>query len=309
MEIHQLRYLAAVADEGSFTAAAARLHVSQSGVSTQVGKLERELGQQLLERSGRRVRLTAAGEAVLPLARSILEALEGIEYTVAEFAHAVRGRVRLGMITGCAIPGLLDTVAWLGTAHPGVALSLHEDTSQALQSRVRARSLDLALIAFAGQAESGLEVTVVLEEPLVALTSAGSGLDRAAVQLADVQRRRVLCLRQGTGIRAAYERSCFQAGIEPRVDVEASSPQTLIGLAARGIGIAVLSPSSAAGAGLRTVPITDARTHACLGLAIRSDQRSPATRLVLARLSGRGRKSFGGCAEGDWCGQKSGAMR
>ena len=72
MEMHQLRYFAAVVDEGSFTAAAARLHVSQSGISTQVAKLERELGQQLLERSGRRVRRTPAGEAVLPLAKSAL---------------------------------------------------------------------------------------------------------------------------------------------------------------------------------------------------------------------------------------------
>lgn len=66
MEMHQLRYFAAVVDEGTFTGAAHRLHVSQSGISTQIAKLERELGQQLLDRGGRRVGLTPAGEAVLP---------------------------------------------------------------------------------------------------------------------------------------------------------------------------------------------------------------------------------------------------
>ncbi len=284
MEMHQLRYLAAVVDEGTFTAAAARLHVSQSGISTQVGKLERELGQQLLERSGRRVRLTAAGEAVLPLAREALETLDGIEHTAAEFAQAARGRVRLGMIRGCSIPGFLDVVAGMGSTNPGIVLSLHEGDSGTLQAQVLARSLDLALIAFAGRAASGLDVSVVVDEPIAVAVPEGHRLDRTSVRLADLRTETVLCLSQGTGIREAYERSCHQAGVEPRVDIDASSPQTLIGLAQRGAGVAVLSPSSAAGEGLRTVPVADAATHACLGLAIRPDQRSPAARLMLARL-------------------------
>ncbi|MFD0573941.1 LysR family transcriptional regulator [Kitasatospora gansuensis] len=74
--MHQLRYFAAIVDEGSFTAAARRLHVSQSGISTQVAKLESELGQQLLDRSGRQIRLTPAGEAVLPLRRTPLPPLK-----------------------------------------------------------------------------------------------------------------------------------------------------------------------------------------------------------------------------------------
>ncbi|MFC4508320.1 MULTISPECIES: LysR family transcriptional regulator [Streptomyces] len=285
MEMHQLRYLAAVVDEGTFTAAAVRLHVSQSGISTQVGKLERELGQQLLERSGRRVRLTAAGEAVLPLAREALEALDHIEHTATEFAAATRGRVRLGMVTGCAIPGFLDAVADLGLTHPGITLSLHEDDSRALQSQVLARSLDLALFAFAGEPEPELDVTVIVDEPIAAVVSPAHPLNRPSpVRLADLQAEKILCLPHGTGIRAAYEQSCVRAGVAPRVDIEASSPQTLIGLAERGAGVAVLSVSSGAGDRVRTVPLADAATHACLGLAIRPDQRSPAARLLLTRL-------------------------
>ncbi|MDA5280137.1 LysR family transcriptional regulator [Streptomyces sp. Isolate_45] len=284
MEIHQLRYLAAVVDEGTFTAAAARLHVSQSGISTQVGKLERELGQRLLERSGRRVRLTAAGEAVLPLAREALATLDSIEHTAAEFAQAVRGRVRLGMITGCSIPGFLDAVAELGSAHPGIVLSLHEGDSRALRSRVLARSLDLALVAFAGRAEPELDVDVIVDEPIAVVVPEGHPLARIPVRLADVQEEKVLCLPHGTGIREAYERSCLRVGIEPRVDIEASSPQTLLGLARRGAGVAVLSPSSGTAEGMRPVAITDAETRACLGLAIRPDLRSPAALLTLAGL-------------------------
>ncbi|MFI9364297.1 LysR family transcriptional regulator [Kitasatospora sp. NPDC053057] len=284
MEMHQLRYFAAVVDEGSFTAAANRLHVSQSGISTQVAKLERELGQQLLERSGRRVRLTPVGEAVLPLAKSALATLDAIQHTAAEFADAVRGRVRLGMITGCSIPPFLDTVAELGHTHPGIELSLHEDHSDLLQSHVLAGSLDLALIGYAGEVSPGLEATVVIDEPIAAVVPAGHPLDRNTLQLADLDGEKILCLSQGTGIRAAYERSCAQLGLGARVDIDASSPVALLRLAERGAGVAVLSTSSAQGAGLRAVPFVDAATNARLGLVARRDQQSPAVRLLLAKL-------------------------
>ncbi|MFJ9842011.1 LysR family transcriptional regulator [Kitasatospora sp. NPDC101155] len=284
MEMHQLRYFAAVVDEGSFTAAANRLHVSQSGISTQVAKLERELGQQLLDRAGRRVQLTPAGEAVLPLAKNALATLDAIQHTAAEFADAVRGRVRLGMITGCSIPPFLDTVADLGRTHPGIELSLHEGHSELLQSQVLSGALDLALIGYAGEVSPGLEATVVIDEPLAAVVPTGHPLDRAELQLQDLRGEKILCLSAGTGIRAAYERSCAHLGLDARVDIDASSPVALLRLAERGAGVAVLSASSAQGAGLRAVPLTDAATHARLGLIARRDQQSPAVRLLRAKL-------------------------
>ncbi|MFJ6385470.1 LysR family transcriptional regulator [Kitasatospora sp. NPDC092039] len=287
MEMHQLRYFAAVVDEGTFTAAAARLHVSQSGISTQVAKLERELGQQLLDRAGRQVRLTPAGEAVLPLAKNALATLEAIQHTAAEFADAVRGRVRLGMITGCSIPPFLDAVADLGRSHPGIELSLHEGHSEDLQAQVLAGSLDLALIGYAGEVSPGLEATVAVDEPIAAVVPVGHPLDRARLRLADLRGEKILCLSPGTGIRAAYQDSCRRLGLDPRVDIEASSPVALLRLAERGAGVAVLSASSAAGtagAGLRTVPLADAATCARLGLVARHDQPSPAVRLLRARL-------------------------
>ncbi|MFD5466039.1 LysR family transcriptional regulator [Kitasatospora sp. NPDC127059] len=285
MEMHQLRYFAAVVDEGSFTAAAARLHVSQSGVSTQVAKLERELGQQLLDRAGRRIQLTPAGEAILPLAKNALATLDAIRHTAAEFADAVRGRVRLGMIMGCSIPPFLDTVADLGRTHPGIELSLHEGHSDLLQSQVLAGALDLALIGYAGEVAPGLEVGVVVDDPIAAVVPAGHPLDRTGLKLADLRGEKILCLSPGTGLRAAYDRSCAQLGLEPRVDIEASSPTAVLRLAERGAGVAVLSPSAVEGAGLRAVPLTDAATNARLGLVARPDQHSPAVRLLRDKLT------------------------
>ncbi|WP_330261921.1 LysR family transcriptional regulator [Streptomyces sp. NBC_00539] len=258
MEVHQLRYFAAVIDEGTFTAAAHRLHVSQSGISTQVAKLEAELGQQLLDRSGRQVRLTPAGEAVLPLAKSALATLETIQHTAAEFADAVRGRVRLGMIMGCSIPAFLDTVADLGRSHAGIELSLHEGYSDDLQAKVLSGSLDLALIGYAGDVVPGLEVGIVIDEPITTVVPAGHALDRTELRLSDLRGEKILCLSPGTGI--------------------------LLRLAERGAGAAVLSASSTRGTGLRTVPLTDAATHARLGLITRRGRHSPAVQLLRTRL-------------------------
>ncbi|MFB6634702.1 LysR family transcriptional regulator [Streptomyces sp. NPDC056362] len=284
MEMHQLRYFASVADEGSFTAAARRLLVSQSGVSTQVAKLERELGQRLIDRSGRRIRLTPAGQAVLPLAKSALATLEAITHTAAEFAEAVRGRVRLGMIMGCTIPAFLDTVADLGRSHPGIEISLHEGYSDRLQVQVLAGSLDLALIGYADEVASGLEAGVVVDEPITATVPAGHPLDRPDLRLADLRDERILCLSRGTGIRAAYEDSCRGIGLDPRVDIDASSPAALLRLAERGAGVAVLSASAAHGSGLRTVSLTDAATPARLGIITRRGPHSPAAQLLRTRL-------------------------
>lgn len=278
--MHQLRYFAAVMDEGTFTAAAHRLHVSQSGISTQVAKLESELGQQLFDRSGRRIRLTPAGEAVLPLVKNALATLEAIKHTAAEFADALRGRVRLGMIMGCSIPAFLDTVADLGHTHPGIEVSLHEGHSDDLQAQVLAGSLDLALIGYAGSVAPGLEASTVIDEPITAAVPAGHPLDRPDLRLGDLRSERILCLSPGTGIRAAYEDSCHRIGLEPRVDIDASSPVALLRLAERGAGVAVLSASSAQGTELRSVPLADAATYARLGLIARPGQRSPAAQLL-----------------------------
>ncbi|MDQ4113461.1 MAG: LysR family transcriptional regulator, partial [Actinomycetota bacterium] len=149
MEIGQLRYFVAVVDHGSFTAAAQRLHVSQSGISAQLAKLERELGHDLLVRGPRNVRLTHAGETLLPRARDAIRAIEGVRQSADELSDLIHGQVRLGMIAGCTIPGFLDAVATFHREHPGVSVELVEDTSDRLQRRTLAGELDLGLISHA----------------------------------------------------------------------------------------------------------------------------------------------------------------
>src|SRR4051794_37700719 len=99
MELRQLAYLVAVIEEANFTRAAERVHVAQPGVSAQIRRLERELGQPLLDRSSRPVRPTAAGAAVLPYARAALAAAAGARAAVDELAGLMRGEVSIGTVT------------------------------------------------------------------------------------------------------------------------------------------------------------------------------------------------------------------
>src|SRR3954469_507874 len=124
MELRHFEYFVAVAEERSFTRAAARLHVVQSGVSAVIKALERELGAELLERTSKRVALTDAGEALLPRARAALDAARAARGAVDEVRGGVRGTVRIGTLTSV---GMIDVPALLGRFHrayPEVRLQL-----------------------------------------------------------------------------------------------------------------------------------------------------------------------------------------
>src|SRR4051812_23702444 len=103
MELRQLEYFVAVAEEGNFTRAAERVHISQSGVSAQIQQLERELGAPLLDRSGRTATLTVAGAAALPYARAVLASVADVRRSVDDVNELVRGELVVGMVTGCTI--------------------------------------------------------------------------------------------------------------------------------------------------------------------------------------------------------------
>ncbi|MFD8542835.1 LysR family transcriptional regulator [Streptomyces sp. NPDC059649] len=295
MELHQLRYFVAVVEEGGFTRAAARLHLAQPGVSAQIRQLERELGQPLLDRSGRRVTVTEVGEAVLGYARTALAAVDGIRHTVDEFTGLLRGRVALGLVSGAAldafeVPALL---ADFHDAHPQVEISLTEDSSERMLAALHGGELDLAVIGLAQEEPPpGISLRLVVDQPLVAAVAPGDPLltppDRTGVPLAELRGRPLISLPRGTGLRGVLERACAQAGIRPRIAFEAAAPAVLAQLAARGLGVAVipaLPPAAAAEYGLRTLPLTDPRPRGRVALAWRTaGPATPAARALLDRL-------------------------
>ncbi|GAA4247840.1 LysR family transcriptional regulator [Dactylosporangium darangshiense] len=283
MELHQLEYFVAVAEEAGFTRAAERLRVAQPGVSAQVRKLERELGQPLLDRSARAVRLTAAGHAVLPYARAALAAVEGARQAVDELAGLRRGRVAIGTVTSHTVD-LAAILADFNARHPAVEITLVEDASERLADAVREGRLDAAIVAFA-EVPEGLSAHVVTDEEIDAAVRPGHELaGRDTIPLAELRGQPLICLPRGGGIRAILDAACAAAGFAPHVAFEAGSPAVLSQLAARGLGVAIL-PSSIARhrAQLHPLRIVEPVLRGRLGLAWRaSGPTSPAAAAWLA---------------------------
>ena len=284
MELRQLQYLVAVAEEGSFTRAAGRVHVAQPGISAQVRRLERELGQELLDRTGRAVRPTAAGEAVLPYARAALAAVEGARTAIDEIAGLVRGRVSVGTVIGCGAVGLPEVLAGFHRTHRGVELTLSEGNSDQLLAEVLSGELDMALVGLATPAGPGIDTQVVVDEELVL----GVGPDdpwhsATGVAVAELRGRTLVSLPPGTGVRTALDAVCRTSGFTPRIGFESADLGVVAELAAGGLGAALL-PASVASAvpGLRSVPL-EPTPRSSLALSWRTGgPSSPAGRALVA---------------------------
>ena len=247
MELRQLEYFVAVVDEANFTRAAERLHVAQPGVSAQIRRLERELGQELLDRSGRTVRPTEAGRAVLPHARAALASVDSVRDVVDALKGLVRGSVSVGMVTACASADLTDLLARLHLRHPGLDISLAEDDSRNLLAGVADGTFDIAVVGVAGELPEGLESRVITDERLVAGVAANHPLaERDTLPFAELGTRSVICLPPGTGIRTCLDAACVAVGVAPTVALEASNLGIIVSLAAQGLGMAVI-PESAVG--------------------------------------------------------------
>jgi DNA-binding transcriptional LysR family regulator len=284
MELRQLEYLIAVAEEANFTRAAERVHISQSGVSAQIRQLEHDLGATLIDRSSRTARLTDAGTAAITHARTALAAAAALRQAVAEVNGLIRGQLAVGMVTACTVTGLFDALAEFHRAHPGVAITLAEDDSASLIERVRSGTADLALIGASGSPPRDMAALPVASERLAAAVPPGHPLltGRLGVPLAELTGYPIVCMPSGSGIRTVLDQACAAQGIRPDIALEASAAGAVADLAARGLGVAVLSESMAAAQShrLRVLAIDDIDIPALLAL-IWKPEPSPALRELL----------------------------
>lgn len=291
MELRQLEYFVAVAEEANFTRAAERVHISQSGVSAQVRTLETELGAELFDRSGRVAQLTPAGRAILPLARDALDAASAIREAVDDVNGLIRGRLTAGMVTGCEVKPWFEALAAFHGAHPGIEIELQEGNSDQLVGSVLSGLSDIALVGLAGPPPPGLASEIIIAEGLAAIVAPGHPLARPrpdhesggtlGVSLTELTAYPLVCLPVGTGIRSVLDQACASAGLRPNIALEASAPGAVADLGARGLGVAVLSRSMAAGfPDLTAVPITGIDIPALLALVWRPKKSLAATALL-----------------------------
>lgn len=245
MELRQLEYLVAVAEEANFTRAAERVHISQSGVSAQIRQLERELGVELIDRSGRTATLTHAGRSAIAHARSALASAEAIRDTANDIADLVRGNLSVGMLSACTIPPLFNALATFHRDYPGVEITLTEDNADRLVDTVRAGEIDTALVATAHARPKDVDGLTIATDRLVALFPAGHPLDSLRrCRLADVCAHPIICMPSGSGIRSALDLACAAHRVRPTISLIASAPGAITDLAARGLGVGILSERS-----------------------------------------------------------------
>jgi DNA-binding transcriptional LysR family regulator len=284
MEVRQLEYFVAVVEERSFTKAAQRERVAQPAVSAQIQRLERQVGQRLLNRSHREVRLTQAGAALLPHAKAALAAVRDAQLAVDEVTNLVRGAVAIGTVTVHPVD-VARLMAEFNAAYPAVEITLATDNSDVLIDKLGAGRLDLAIVSIGVDEDPpGLDYQVITDEAIEAAVVPGHPLSRRkTLPLAELCEYPLISLPVGTGLRSRLDVACAAAGLHPRIAFEATSPVELAELARHGLGVAILPQSMARRRAdlhpMRLVPELRGR----LVWAWRRDMTSPAARRFSAR--------------------------
>ncbi len=245
MELRDLRYFVAVAQQRNFSRAAEQLRVSQPALSEQIRKLEDELGAPLFERTSRGALLTDAGQALLPQARAVLAQAELAAETVRSVADGVAGTLTLGFIDSAWLGILPPLVHRFVERYPNVKLRLRElGTRQQLEA-LEAGEIDVGIVR--GPVwNAGLGGRLIATEPLaVALPADHRLAGESAVTLADLRDDGFITYPadRGAALHEETLRLCHEAGFEPAIVQEADEITTIIGMVAAGLGVAVV-PSS-----------------------------------------------------------------
>jgi DNA-binding transcriptional LysR family regulator len=293
MDIRQLRYLVALADERHFTRAAAREHVAQPALSQQIRRLEEEVGLALVHRTTRRVALTEAGLMLVERARRVLGELEAARAELEALSGVRTGRVTIGAMQTLGAFDLPLLLATFHEQHPGVELAVREEPSDTLAAMLREDALDLAILSVTDRIERrGLGLEELASEELVAVLPKGHALARRKrLRFAELVDEEFIGFREGWALRHVLVQAAAVAGFTPRFAFESNEVPRIRALVGRGLGVAVLPRSGVAGEGARdvvAVPLSDPRPTRDVTLAWRADRRhapAAAAFLALARAS------------------------
>lgn len=272
MELHQLRYVVALARELNFQRAANRAHISQPTLSQQIKKLEDELGARLFERSRRGVRLTAAGKLFLPRAMAALETLAEGAMELKRESGEVAGKIVVGAIPTIGPYLLPEAVLSMKKQAPRLAIEMHEQTTSVLLEYLKAGKVDLGLLALPIE-EPGLTSRAIGEEEFYLAVSPRHRLaPKKAVSLADVAAEPMLLLQEGHCFRDQAMDFCKKARTTPEIIFEGSSLTSVMRLAALGEGVTFvpkMAANSLENPGLRFIPFVSPRPKRKIGVVWR----------------------------------------
>lgn len=234
MDFHSLSYFKKVAELQHITRAAEELHVAQPSLSRTISRLERELGVQLFERSGKNISLNLYGEIVLKHANRIFRELKDIEHELSEASNDDNRTVSLSLYSASKL--LPDLVMAFKQAHPSIRLRIIQENI----NKNAAEECDLTLYSSMQPNESDHTVTLFAEDILLALPDSNPLAHRASLNLSEVAGEEFICLQRGKSLRTITDMYCKIAGFEPSVVLESDSPETVRELIRAGIGISFI---------------------------------------------------------------------
>jgi DNA-binding transcriptional LysR family regulator len=243
LNVSRLRVLAEVARRGSFSAAADALSYTQSAVSQQVATLEAETGMTLLERHARGVRVTPAGQALVEHAEGILARLETAEAEIAAIAGLRAGRLRMASFPTAGATLMPLAIATFRSSYPDIELTLAEGEPEEIVPRLRAGEFDLALLFEFEEPHTreDLERVELLQDPMyLALPREHPLAAKSGLRLQDLRGEAWVQTSRSSPCARHVVRSCHAAGFEPNVSFESDDYQTVQGLVAAGVGVALI---------------------------------------------------------------------
>jgi DNA-binding transcriptional LysR family regulator len=287
MELRQLRYLVALAEERHFTRAAAREHIAQPALSQQIRRLEDELGLPLVERTTRSVSITDAGAALVARARRILAELDAAHAEIERLTGLQTGHVTVGSMHTMGPVDLSLALAIFHQRHPGVEFTVREQSSEELAEMLRVDELDLAFLSVTERIEShGLGLHQLVSEELAVILPPGHRLARRRrIRMAELVGEQFISYREGARLRELLVAAGHHAGFQPEVKLESNESQRIRQLVARGLGVAILprSDTTTSGAPVAVVSLIEPALHRDITLAWRDGRRhSPAAAEFLA---------------------------
>jgi LysR family transcriptional regulator, hydrogen peroxide-inducible genes activator len=240
MEMHQLRYVVAVARAGNFSRAAEQCHVSQPSLSQQVQKLEEELGERLFHRMARAAKLTPVGEAFLRRATRILEEVDAAQREAQDARALLHGTLAVGVLPTIAPYVLPDVVSAFARRFPGVELSIQEDTTARVVRMALACEIDVAIASLPLRDER-LEVQELFVEELLLALPPGHPLARKrSVSAADLEKEKFIVMKEGHCLGEQVLHFCERRDVNPNVSFRSAQLETIQALVRTGMGVSLI---------------------------------------------------------------------
>jgi DNA-binding transcriptional LysR family regulator len=242
MEVRQLEQFVAVAEERSFTRAARRVNIVQSGLSMAIRNLEREVGAALFVRGPKRLSLTPAGRAFLPAARRALTAVRDAREAVVGTERLLRGTLSIG--SAPALPAAVDLpviLARFRSEYPNVSLRVRQGSAPEVMEAVRSGILDVGFIAWTGPAPPGVTAVPIARSSMALVCATSHRLaTRRRVNVAELRDERFIDCHRDWTIRHLADRILAAAGIERVPSVVVNDVPFLLGFVEQGLGVALV---------------------------------------------------------------------